>query len=117
MGKISITFGAAAIMSVNTALVRIIYPQRFLGRGIGINALLVAVSSAAGPTVAAVVLSFANWPWLFAIILPIGLVAFVLGLKYLPINSVKTQSQKFDFISGLLNALTFFSIHMAHRHH
>lgn len=100
-------FGAAAIMSVNTALVRIIYPQRLLGRGIGINALLVAVSSAAGPTVAAVVLSFANWPWLFAINLPIGLVAFVLGLKYLPINSVKTQGQKFDFISGLLNALTF----------
>lgn len=53
-------FGAAAIMSVNTALIRIIYPQRFLGRGMGINSLIVACSSAAGPTVAAAILSVAS---------------------------------------------------------
>lgn len=46
-------FGAAAVSSVNTALIRVIYPRRYLGRGMGINALVVAVSAAAGPTVAA----------------------------------------------------------------
>ena len=40
--------GAAALMSVNTALIRIIYPRAQLGRGIGINSLIVAVSAAAG---------------------------------------------------------------------
>lgn len=100
-------FGAAAIMSVNTALIRIIYPQRFLGRGMGINALIVAVSSAAGPTVAAGILSFASWQWLFAINLPIGLAALALGLKFLPANSNKSQGQKFDFTSSVMNALTF----------
>ncbi|MDU4094676.1 MAG: MFS transporter, partial [Pantoea sp.] len=35
-------FGGAALMSVNTALIRIIYPQRHLGRGMAINALIVA---------------------------------------------------------------------------
>ncbi|MDN5988017.1 MAG: MFS transporter, partial [Hafniaceae bacterium] len=50
-------FGAAAVMSVNVALVRLIYPQRFLGRGMGINAVIVAVSAAAGPSVAAAILS------------------------------------------------------------
>ncbi len=45
-------FGAAGIMSVNTALLRFIYPQKLLGRGIGINALVVALSAAAGPTIA-----------------------------------------------------------------
>ncbi|QCR36331.1 MFS transporter [Nissabacter sp. SGAir0207] len=99
-------FGAAAIMSVNTALIRIIYPQRYLGRGMGINALIVAVSSAAGPTVAAGILSFASWPWLFAINLPIGLLALLLGLKFLPANS-RSQGQKFDLVSAILNALTF----------
>ena len=43
-------FGAAGIMSVNTALVRMIYPRTQLGRGIAINAMVVAVSSAVGPT-------------------------------------------------------------------
>ena len=42
-------FGAAGIMSVNTALVRFTYPRAQLGRGIGINALVVAVSAAVGP--------------------------------------------------------------------
>jgi DHA2 family multidrug resistance protein-like MFS transporter len=100
-------FGAAAIMSVNTALIRIIYPQRFLGRGMGINALIVAVSSAAGPTVAAGILSIASWQWLFAINLPIGIAALALGLKFLPANSNKSQGQRFDFTSSLMNALTF----------
>lgn len=100
-------FGAAAIMSVNTALIRIIYPQRFLGRGMGINALIVAVSSAAGPTVAAGILSIASWQWLFAINLPIGIAALALGLKFLPANSSKSQGQRFDFTSSLMNALTF----------
>lgn len=31
-------FGAAALASVNTSLIRIIYPKRYLGRGMGINA-------------------------------------------------------------------------------
>jgi DHA2 family multidrug resistance protein-like MFS transporter len=31
-------FGAAGIMSVNTALIRFIYPHRSLGRGLGFNA-------------------------------------------------------------------------------
>ena len=46
-------FGAAAITSVNTALLQIIYPKRFLGRGMGINALVIAISTAAGPTIMA----------------------------------------------------------------
>ncbi len=42
-------FGAAGVMSVNTALVRMIYPPTQLGRGVAINAMVVAVSSAVGP--------------------------------------------------------------------
>ena len=46
-------FGAAGILSVNAALVRYTYPRAQLGRGIGVNALVVATSAAVGPTVAA----------------------------------------------------------------
>src|SRR5579863_1115599 len=40
--------GAAGIMSVNVALVRFTYPQRSLGRAIGINAFVVASAAAVG---------------------------------------------------------------------
>lgn len=99
-------FGAAALMSVNTALIRLIYPKSKLGRGMGINALVVAISAAAGPTVAAGILSFASWQWLFAINFPVGIVALLLALKYLPAND-SIGGRKFDAVSGVLNALTF----------
>lgn len=99
-------FGAAALMSVNTALIRLIYPKSKLGRGMGINALVVAISAAAGPTVAAGILSFASWQWLFAINVPVGIIALILALKYLPAND-SLGGRKFDTVSGVLNALTF----------
>ncbi|MFK8257041.1 MFS transporter [Erwinia sp. AnSW2-5] len=100
-------FGGAALMSVNTALIRIIYPQRHLGRGMGINSLIVAVSSAAGPTVAAAILSVASWQWLFLINIPVGIAALYLALRFLPDNQQKSQGQRFDVTSGVMNALTF----------
>jgi DHA2 family multidrug resistance protein-like MFS transporter len=98
-------FGAAGIMSVNTALVREIYPNRLLGRGIGINALVVAVSAALGPTIAAGILSIGNWPWLFAVNVPLGIAAFAVGMGSLPRNLASPH--KFDFASAGFSALTF----------
>lgn len=100
-------FSAAAITSVNTALLRVIFPARLLARGMGINGLIIAVAAAAGPTVAAGILSVANWPWLFAINVPLGIAAFIMGLKLLPQNPVKADGQRFDITSAIMNALTF----------
>lgn len=100
-------FGGAALMSVNTALIRLIYPQRFLGRGMGINSFIVAVSAAAGPTIAAAILSLASWKWLFLINVPIGIVALIFALRFLPPNQQKSQGQRFDIPSAIMNALTF----------
>jgi len=54
--------GAAGIMSVNAALVRLTYPSSQLGKGMAINSLVVATSSVAGPSVAAAILPVASWP-------------------------------------------------------
>ncbi|CDY73938.1 Permeases of the major facilitator superfamily [Caballeronia glathei] len=98
-------FGAAGIMSVNTALVRIIYPPDQLGRGVSINASVVAISSVIGPTVASGVLAIAPWPWLFAINVPIGLAALAIGMRALPRNP--GHREPYDFVSALMNALVF----------
>ncbi len=98
-------FGAAGIMSVNGALVRFIYPRRMLGRGFGINATVGSISSAVGPTVAAAILSVANWPWLFAVNLPIGAAAIVMAWRALP--RTPRSGQPFDISSALLSAVVF----------
>ena len=107
LARIAQGFGGAALMSVNTALIRLIYPQRHLGRGMGINSFIVAVSSAAGPTIAAAILSVASWQWLFAINVPLGIVAIFFALRYLPENGPKSTMPRFDLPSAVMNALTF----------
>lgn len=91
-------FGASAVMSINTSLVRLIYPKRMLGRGLGFNSTVVSVSSVAGPTLAAALLSIAEWPILFAVNIPIAMVAIILGWLYLPQNPSlrKTFTLPFD---------------------
>ncbi len=97
--------GAAGIMAINAALVRFTYPRRRLGRGIGINALVVSTSSAVGPSVAAAILSVAPWQWLFAINVPIGVVTIAIAVWALP--RTQTVPRRFDVVSALLNALAF----------
>jgi DHA2 family multidrug resistance protein-like MFS transporter len=98
-------FGASGLMSVNTALIRFIYPSRSLGRGVGNNALVVAVSTAIGPTIAAGILSLGTWQWLFSINVPLGVIAFALAFRTLP--DTRRATYRFDTISALLNAMTF----------
>ncbi|MBN3786930.1 MFS transporter [Burkholderia sp. Ac-20353] len=94
--------GAAAIMSVNTALIRFSYPARLLGRGVGLNALVVAVSFTVGPTVASAILSIASWHALFLINVPVGVLAIALAVRTLPITD--RARHRFDVIAALLCA-------------
>jgi MFS transporter, DHA2 family, multidrug resistance protein len=94
--------GASGVMSVNTALVRFIYPSRMVGRGFGHNALVVATAFTLGPTIASGILAIGHWPWLFAINLPFGIIAMLIGLKTLPPTPRAVHS--FDFFGAVLAA-------------
>jgi MFS transporter, DHA2 family, multidrug resistance protein len=111
--------GGAAIMSIQPALVRAIYPRAQLGRGLGFNTTVVATSLAAGPSLGAALLSITSWPALFAVYVPLGVVSFVLSERYLP-HTTHTH-RPFDVLSAALSGATFglliFGIDgMAHGH-
>jgi DHA2 family multidrug resistance protein-like MFS transporter len=94
--------GASGIMSVNTALVRFVYPERMLGRGFGHNALVVATAFTLGPTIASGILALGAWPWLFAVNIPFGLAAILIGMRTLP--QTPRAAHAFDFPGALLTA-------------
>ncbi|WP_297296196.1 MFS transporter [uncultured Methylovirgula sp.] len=96
--------GAACIMAQNGALVRYTYPLNLLGRGVGINALVVSAAAALGPPIAAIILSIASWQWLFAVNVPIGVLTFILGRTSLPESP---RSGALDFIGAGMNVLMF----------
>jgi DHA2 family multidrug resistance protein-like MFS transporter len=95
--------GGAGIMSVNGALIRFIFPRAQLGRGVGYNVLVVAASSASGPSIAAAIMSVASWPWLFAVQVPFGVLAWWMSMRFLPPSP--GGGHKFDPVSAILNAL------------
>lgn len=92
--------GAAALMSIAPALMRSIFPAAMLGTAVGVSALTVATSSAAGPTLGGTILAIAPWPWLFAINVPLGLFDTVLAARVLP--RTPGTGERFDFPSALL---------------
>lgn len=103
--------GAACVMGVNIALTRLIYPKDVIGRGLALNAMVIAISTAAGPTIAGSLLSFASWHWLFLINIPFGIAAFFIGRAKLPENlhngSESSKNNRFDWISSLQNMIVF----------
>lgn len=99
--------GAACVMGVNIALVRLIYPREILGRGMALNAMCIAIATAAGPTIAGALLSVTTWHWLFLINLPLGIAAFFIGWKLLPQNPVVADKPRFDWLSAAENMVVF----------
>jgi DHA2 family multidrug resistance protein-like MFS transporter len=96
--------GAACVSTIVPALLRVVFPPKLVGAGIGYLALTVATSAAIGPSFAAGILSLGSWRWLFGINLPIGLFAIALAWRTLPDSAPAARS--FDLAGTLLNALT-----------
>ena len=105
--------GAAGMMAVNAALVRLTYPANLLPRGIALNSVVVATSSVAGPTIAALVLSVASWPWLFIIQLPFGVLVWLLGRQALPANPVRSAGPPLRTSDVLMNMAMFSLVFLA----
>jgi MFS transporter, DHA2 family, multidrug resistance protein len=103
-------FGGAAVMALAIALLRQVVSSQQLGAAIGWNALAVALSSATGPAIGAAILSVADWPWLFAVLLPFGLWV-MLASRSLP--TVGGTARKADLLSIALNAGTFAALVIA----
>ena len=100
--------GAAGIMAVNSALLRLTYPRHLLGRGIAINSAVIAAASVAGPSLAAAILSVASWPWLFAPNIPLGALVLVLGWYALPHNALTLpRGVRLSVPDVVLNGLMF----------
>jgi DHA2 family multidrug resistance protein-like MFS transporter len=97
--------GAAAALSVSSALIRAIYPSSRLGRGLGINNIVVSSSGALAPTVGGLILSVAPWPWIFAATVPLALLSIWIGKGSLP--EPAPLDEPYDVLGALLCALTF----------
>lgn len=109
--------GASAILALGVALLRATVSDLLLATAIGWNAMTVALAAAAGPAIAAVMLSNFGWNWLFVFELPLS-AAVLLAAPTLPL--VAPASQRTDYLSITLNCAAFglliFGINVAALH-
>lgn len=96
--------GGAAVMALGVALLRFTVADDRLATAVGWNAFTVALSSAAAPTLGALVLAQTEWRWLFLLGLPATLIA-LFASRFLPL--AKPTAQALDFSSMALNAAGF----------
>jgi DHA2 family multidrug resistance protein-like MFS transporter len=97
--------GAAAALSVSSALIRQIYPASRLGRGLSLNTVMAAGFASLAPSVGGMILSVARWPWLFATLVPFGIFSILVGHRSLP--EPVLHDSPFDVLGAVLCATTF----------
>jgi DHA2 family multidrug resistance protein-like MFS transporter len=104
--------GGAAMLSIAPAIHRTVFPNRLLGRILGLNAVLVAASTAIGPVLGGTLLATLGWQWIFAINVPLGIAAIVLSLSAIP-DARKPIAGPFDTAGALLSAIAMGALIMA----
>lgn len=104
--------GGAAVVSIGPAILRSVFPARLLGRILGLNAMLIAASTAMSPIVGGMLLDAWGWQWLFALNIGPGAMALAIALRALPAHSA-TARAAFDTPGAVLSAVLVGALIMA----
>jgi len=94
--------GAALLQANSVAIVTSCAPRDKLRQALGVQAAAQAVGLALGPTVGAVIVSTVGWRWVFALNVPIGVIAVVAGLLFLPRTVARSPDSAPNIGSSLL---------------
>lgn len=106
--------GGAAMLSIAPAIHRTVFPNRLLGRILGLNAVLVAAGTAIGPVLGGTLLAALSWEWIFLINLPLGVAAVLLSWSAIPDTRQPGRLRPpFDMAGALWSALTMGAVIMA----
>src|SRR5260370_5093881 len=80
-----------------------IFPPARRGAAFGITGAVIGISTVAGPTLGGLIVTNADWRWIFFLNVPVGLIALV-G-TFLVITAVRTGRQhRFDWLGVLLSS-------------
>jgi len=92
----------AVLISVGYGLYPVIFPPSSLGTILGVNALTFAVGTALGPVLGGLIVSWASWPWLFYINLPLG--AAAIAFSIIALGKDTERAHGFDVLGAMTSA-------------
>lgn len=106
VGRVVQAAGTGVMMPLLMTTMMNVVPPHSRGRMMGRVGLVISLAPAIGPTLSGAVLETLSWRWLFAIVLPIALIALALGAKWM-LNLGETTHAPIDILSIVLSALAF----------
>lgn len=106
VGRVVQACGTAIMLPLLMTTVVTLVPERQRGRLMGRISIVMSVAPALGPTISGIVLQLLSWRWLFIIMLPIALIALVIGAVRMPNVGVRKHAP-IDAISVVLSAFAF----------
>ncbi len=92
--------GAAAYMANNHGIITHIFPKSERGKALGILGSFVAMGTLIGPPLGGLIISVLEWNYIFLINVPLGIIAFILGLKVFPRS--ESSNEKVDMKGATL---------------
>ncbi len=100
--------GAAIMMALTMAFVGGTVPKTKTGSAMGLLGTMSAIGTTLGPSLGGLVISGLGWRAIFFVSVPLGIAAFLLVRRYLPVDRrmPKTDRAAFDYVGTLLLALT-----------
>ena len=106
VGRVVQASGTAIMMPLLFTTVLNLVPAASRGRTMGNISIVISVAPAIGPTISGLILSVLDWRWMFLLVLPIAIVALVLGA--MKVQNVTTPIRtRFDALSVILSAFGF----------
>ncbi len=106
-GRVVQASGTAIMMPLLFTTVLNVVPASHRGRMMGVISIVIAVAPALGPTVSGLILNVASWHMLFWSVLPIALLALVLGSVWVRNVTTTRPDARFDVLSVVLSGLGF----------
>lgn len=98
--------GTAIMMPLLMTTLMTVVPAAIRGRMMGRVSVVISLAPAIGPTVAGAMLNNFEWRWIFGLVLPIALVALVVGARWIH-NLGETTRAPIDVLSVILSAFGF----------
>ena len=104
MARILQGFGAGALQPSQQAILRQTFPAREQGMAMAVVGMAVMIGPALGPTLGGWIVDNYNWPWIFYINVPLGIVAALMTYTYVHDAEHQERAETVDVLGFLLLA-------------
>ncbi|MGE5398320.1 MAG: DHA2 family efflux MFS transporter permease subunit [Chitinophagales bacterium] len=101
--------GGGLLVPISMSMLYIIVPKEKSGTALGVWGIAAVMGPAIGPTLGGYLIDAFSWPWIFMVNIPIGVLAVILSLFFLPETPLQ-KDLKPDILGTIFIGVSAFAI-------